>query len=136
MFETILITCLIILIVLTTVLVALVLMYMLKTLSVAIPLKKRETTATMMTSLPHSELTSPTVLNNSKQFGDSTISEEQERLSQDIILAEKEAKKQEEIKQESMQAQINLLSDAFTNTLTEVMTGKPVKTDKTDEKGS
>lgn len=90
----------------------------------------------MMTSLPHSELTSPTVLNNSKQFGDSVASEEQERLSQDIILAEQEAKKQEELKQESMQAQINLLSNAFTNTLTEVMTGKPVKTDKTDEKGS
>ena len=90
----------------------------------------------MMTSLPHSEPTSPTVLNKSKQFGDSTISEELERLSQDILLAEQEAKEQEEIKQESMKAQINLLSDAFTNTLTEVMTGKPVKTDKTDEKGS
>lgn len=90
----------------------------------------------MMTSPPHSELTSPTVLNNSKQFGDSTISEEQERLSQDIMLAEKEAKEQEKIKQESMQAQINFLSNAFTNTLTEVMTGKPVKADKTDKKGS
>lgn len=89
-----------------------------------------------MTSPPHSEPTSPTVLNNSKQFGDSIDSEEQERLSQDILLADKEAKKQEEIKQESMEAQINSLSNAFASTLAEVMTGKPVKTDKTDKKGS
>ena len=89
-----------------------------------------------MTSLPHSEPTSPTVLDNSKRFGDSVASEEQERLSQDTLLADKEEKKQEEIKQESMKTQINLLSDAFASTLTEVMTGKPVKTDKTNEKGS
>lgn len=89
-----------------------------------------------MTSLPHSEPISPTVLDNSKQFGDSADSEEQERLAQDTQLAEKKIQKQEEIKNESMKAQINLLSNAFASTLTEVMTGKPVKTDKTDEKGA